>query len=170
METEATEITAADVATVPAEGEPVAPPEAPPLGFDQVKEMVANGVKAVEDGFAAGSKEFHKQFHPVLEGAGVLDHHGFRAWRAAHSEGIDPAELDAVEATAVVDPDVETTEAKGAREAKERTEETAEAKEARKEWEAETGKTTHFGEAEAAAPVVEQQAAPVETPYVPPAV
>jgi hypothetical protein len=120
--------------------EPAAPPEPPPHGFDRIKQMVENGIAAVEAGFKVGENEFHKQGGDI----GVLDHHGFKAWRAAHSEGCDPAELDAVEAKAVVDPDVETAEAKAVREAKERAEETPEAKAVREAWEAETGNTTHF--------------------------
>lgn len=131
-------ITAADVAHVPAAMTAPEPPSPPPHGFERIKAMVEKGGQLVDAGVQAGTVEFNK-----AEG---LDWHGFRAWVEAHGEetGVGAEEIAAVEARAVVDPDVETAEAKAEREAKERAEETLEAKTAREEWEFETGRTTHF--------------------------
>ncbi len=137
METDPTAVP--DPATGPATmkvAEPVGPTEPAPLGFERIKEMVEKGVQLVEQGIQAGTVEFHK-----AEG---LDWHGFKAWRAAHADETVAGELDAVEAKAVVDTDVETEEAKELREQRERAEETPEAKADREAWEAETGKSTHF--------------------------
>lgn len=86
--------------------------ESPPHDLERVRLMVENGIQAVEAGLQAGTSEFHKF---AKDAEGVLDHHGFKAWRANHSEGCDPAELDELEARAVVDPDVESDEARAAR-------------------------------------------------------
>ena len=121
------------VMSVPEPEEPAAPP---PHGFERIREMVEKGVALVEQGIQPGTIPFN-------QGEG-LDYHGFKAWRRSHSDGCDTAELDEVEAKAVVDPDVETPEAKADREVKERAGETPEAKADREAWEAETGRTTHF--------------------------
>jgi hypothetical protein len=122
------------------------PLESPPHDLARITEMVENGVKAAEAGLQAGTVEFHKF---AKDAAGVLDHHGFKAWRAAHADetGTGAAELDALEARAVVDPDVEPDDVREARMAEERAAETPEAKAVREAWEAETGKTTHFATA-----------------------
>lgn len=146
--------------------EPPAPPEPPPMEFAQIKEMVDQGATLHAQGILAGTIPFH-------QGQG-LDLHGFKAWRAAHADetGTGKAELDAVEARAVVDPDVETAEAKAAREEKERAEETPQAKEVREAWESETGRTTHFKVTEDGSPMEAQgagvQADPTTVPETPP--
>jgi hypothetical protein len=135
------------------------PLESPPHDLARITEMVENGVKAAEAGLQAGTVEFHKF---AKDAAGVLDHHGFKAWRANHSEGCDPAELDALEAKAVVDPDVEPDDAREARMAAERAAETPEAKAVREAWERETGKTTHFATAVDPTPASEAAAPPAD--------
>lgn len=83
-------------------------PAAPaPFDFERIKSMVAKGTELAGQGIAPGTVEFNRQ-----EG---LDYHGFVAWRTNHSAGIDSAELDAVQAQAPVDPDVEPEDARVAR-------------------------------------------------------
>lgn len=87
--------------------------EPAPLDIGLIKAMVEKGAGLVAEGIQAGTTEFNRQ--------GGLDFHGFRAWREAHADetGTGAGELDAIEALAPVDPDVETPEARQARQAAE---------------------------------------------------
>jgi hypothetical protein len=89
-------------------------PEAPaPFDFEKIKSMVERGAALAAAGTLPGTSAFNRQ-----EG---LDYHGFVAWRQNHSDGIDSAELDAVQAQAPLDSEVESDEARAARVATEGT-------------------------------------------------